>query len=158
MSAKIPWQESKNRALVIIFFGLAVLIQSFIILYATSYFPINNISVDILVALGVILFLTGIEILFAQLVHSLRIYLWQKKAEKKKVGLNRVSMNWSIFIGAGISLGLYVGIYFIFSYYIMDPFSFVNLPFYGKFALVEILSGITVIIVTTLIDASVPKQ
>jgi len=116
--------------------------------------PINNIYVSIFVALGVIFFLTGIEILFAQLIHSLRIYLWQKKAEKKKVGLKKVSMNWSIFVGAGISLGLYVGVFFIFSYYLMDPFSLVNLPIYGKFALIEILSGIIVIIAVAIIDAS----
>jgi hypothetical protein len=143
--------------LVILFFGLAVFTQSLIILYTTSYFPINNIYVSIFVALGVIFFLTGIEILFAQLIHSLRIYLWQKRAEKKKVGLKKVSINWSIFVGAGISLGLYVGIFFIFSYYLMDPFSLVNFPIYGKFALIEILSGITVIIAVAIIDASLPK-
>jgi len=157
MSTKIPWQESKNRALILLFFGLAAFIQFFITLYVTYYFPINNIYVYLFVPLGVILFLTGIEILFAQLIHSLRIYLWQKKAEKKKVGLKKVSMNWSIFVGAGISLGLYVMIFFIFSYYLLDPFSFTNLPIYGKFALIEILSGITVIIAVGIIDAIFPK-
>ena len=158
MSTKIPWQEPKNRALVLVFFGLAVFVQSFIILYVTYYFPINNIYIYIFVPLGVILFLTGIEILFAQLIHSLRIYLWQKKAEKKKVGLKKVSMNWSIFVGAGISLGLYVMVFFICSYYLMDPFSFINLPIYGKFALIEILSGIVIIVAVGILDAIFPKM
>jgi hypothetical protein len=157
MSTKIPWQEPKNRALVLLFFGLAAFIQSFIILYVTYYFPINNIYIYIFVPLGVILFLTGIEVLFAQLIHSLRIYLWQKKAEKKKVGLKKVSMNWSIFVGAGISLGLYLIIYFIFSYYLLDPFSLINFPIYGKFALIEILSGIVVVVAVGIIDAALPK-
>lgn len=158
MSTKIPWQEPKNRTLILVFFGLAVFVQSFIILYVTYYFPINSIHVFIFVPLGIILFLTGIEILFAQLIHSLRIYLWQKKAEKKKVGLKKVSMNWSIFVGAGISLGLYVMVFFIWSYYLMDPFSFINLPIYGKFALIEILSGIVIIVAVGILDAIFPKM
>jgi hypothetical protein len=157
MSAKIPWQEPQNRAILFTFFGFAALIEFLIVLYATYYFPINNIYVNIFVSLGVILFLTGIEILFAQIIHSLRIYLWQKKATKKKVGLKKVSMNWSIFLGAGISLGLFVSLYFIFSYYLLDPFVLIILPIYGKFALIEILSGIVAVIIIAVIDSALPK-
>ena len=157
MSAKIPWQEPQNRSIIFICLGFAALFEFFIVLYVSFYFPINNIYVYIFGSLGVILFLTGIEILFAQIIHSLRIYFWQKRATKKKVGLKKVSMNWSIFIGAGISLGLFVSLYFIFSYYILDPFVLINLPIYGKFILIEILSGIVAVIIVAVIDSALPK-
>jgi len=158
MSIKIPWQEPKNRAIIFILFGFASLLESIIVLYATYLFPINSIYIYIFESLGVTLFLTGIEILFAQIIHSLRLYLWQKKAAKKKVRLKKVSINWSIFYGAGISLGLYIVFYFIFSYYLLDPFALINFPIYGKFALIQILSGIVAVIIVAIFDSLLPQS
>lgn len=158
MPLKIPWLEDKNRGIVILLCGFATIIQFIIILLAAYYFPINSIYVFIFVSLGVILLLIGIEILFAELVHSLRVHRRQKKPIKKKKKLKKISLTWSIFIGAGIGLGLYSLLYFIFAYTLIDPFALTNIPIYGKFTLAEILASIILVIIILIFESTIPKK
>ncbi|MHA1651154.1 MAG: hypothetical protein ACTSYB_13250, partial [Candidatus Helarchaeota archaeon] len=77
---------------------------------------------------------------------------------KKRKKLKKVSEVWSIFIGAGIAIGLFCLIYFTVAYFIMDPLKFLLIPIFGKFTLVEILTGIILIILILIIDAVIPKK
>ena len=158
MSAKLSWQEPKNRSLIFILIGLAAVIQFIILLPASYYFPINSIYVFIFVSFGVIFLLTGGEILLAQMVHSFRVHKRQSKPTKKRRKYKKISEFWSIFIGAGICLGLFVSIYIIFAYFWLDPFSFVSLPIYGKFTLVELVSGIFLIVIILILELIIPPK
>jgi len=155
---KILWQEPKNRSTIIILIALASLIQFFISLYASTYFPINNYQIFLFISIGVIFLLTGLEILFADIIHSFRLHLRQKKPTKKKIGLKKVSEIYSIFTGAGIILGLFISVYFIFSFYIVDPLAFIELPIYAKFVLAEILSGIVIVIAVLIFNSALPQK
>lgn len=156
MTIKLSWQEPKNRSLILVLIGFATLIQLIIILLASYYFLINSIYIFIFVSLGIIFLLTGVEILLAQIIHSYRFHRRQSKPAKKRKILKKVSETWSILIGAGISLGLFILIYFIFSYFLIDPFSLIILPIYGKFTLAEIISGIILIIITLILESTIP--
>ncbi|MFX1295345.1 MAG: hypothetical protein ACFFD2_10910 [Promethearchaeota archaeon] len=158
MSIKLSWQESKNRSLIIVLLGFAAIIQLLIILPASYYFPINSIYIFVFVSLGVILLLTGAEILLAQIIHAFRVHKRQLKPAKKRRKLKKISELWSIFIGAGITLGLFILIYFIFTFFLMDPLSFVFIPVYGKFTLVELFSGIILIIIVLILESVIPQK
>ena len=158
MTFKIPWLEPKNRGLLLLLLGFAASIQLIIILIASYYFPINSAYVFIFVSLGVIFLLTGVEMLFAETIHSLRVHSRQKKPSKKKKRLKKISVTWSIFIGAGVSLGLFILLYFIFAYFLIDPFALITIPIYGKFTLVEIISGIILIIILVIFESAIPKK
>ena len=147
MSAKIPWQEPKNYGLIFVLLGLAAVIQFIIISFAAHYYLINSFYIFLFVSIGVIVFLAGIEILFAQIIHSFRVHLRQSAPAKAKRKLKKISEIGSIFIGSGITLGLFAVLYVIFAYYLIDPFTLIELPIYGKFTLAEILAGITLIII-----------
>jgi hypothetical protein len=155
---KILWQEPKNRSNIVILIALASLIQFFITLYASTHFPINNYQIFLFISIGVIFLLTGLEILFADLIHSFRLHLRQKKPIKRKIGLKKVSEIYSIYTGAGIILGLFILVYFIFSFYIIDPLAFIELPIYAKFVLAEILSGMVIVIAVLIFNSALPQK
>jgi hypothetical protein len=158
MSVKISWQEPKNRSLIFILVGLATLIQLIIVLMAAYFFPINSVYIFIFISIGVIVFISGVEILLAQVIHSLRFRRRQSKSPKKRKKLKKVSESWSIIIGAGITLGLFSVLYVIFSYFIIDPLTLVMLPVYGKFAFAEILTGIILVITVLFLDSVITKK
>ncbi len=158
MSVKISWQEPKNRSLIFILVGLATLIQLIIVLMAAYFFPINSVYIFIFTSIGVIILISGVEILLAQVTHSLRFRRRQSKSPKKRKKLKKVSESWSIIIGAGITLGLFGLLYFIFSYFIIDPLTLVIVPVYGKFAFAEILTGILLVITVLFLDSVISKK
>ena len=158
MPLKIPWLEAKNRGILILLLGFAAIIQLIILLLASYYFPINSIYVFIFVSLGVIFLLMGVEILFAETIHSLRVHRRQKKPTKKKKKLKKISVTRSIFIGAGISLGLFILLYFILAYFFIDPLILTILPVYSKFTLVEVLSGVILLIIVVILESAVPQK
>ena len=158
MSAKLSWQEPKNRSLIFILIGLAAVIQLLILLTSAYYFPINSAYVFIFLSFGVIFFLTGGEIILAQMIHSFRVHKRQSKPTKKRRKLKKVSELWSIFIGAGICLGIFISIYVIFAYSLMDPFTLVNIPIYGKFTVVELVSGIILIAIILILESIMPPK
>ena len=153
MSSKISWQEPKNRGLVCIMLGLATLIQMIIIYFAAYYFLINSFYLFLFVSLGVIALLAGAEILLAQIIHSVRLRRRQSKPSKKKRKLKKISEAWSILLGAGISIGVFSLLYFIFAINIIDPLTLTTLPIYGKFALAETLTGIILIVLILIVEA-----
>lgn len=158
MSSKISWLEPKTRCFLLIFLAFAALIQLLTTFYTVYYFPINSMYIFIFVSLGVTVLLMGVELLFSELVHSIRMRRRQKKRSKKRKKLKRLTLTWSIVIGAGLSLGIYVMFFFIFAYFIMDPLSLTFLPIYGKFSFVVLLSGIVIIITLIIFENLFPKS
>ena len=158
MPTKVSWHEPKNRSLIIILLGFASIIQFIITLLASYYFLINSIYIFIFVSLGVISLLTGAQILLAQVIHSFRVHRRQQKPAKKKRKMKKISETWSIFIGAGIGVGIFISLYFIFAYLWLDPLVFTFLPTFGKFALVEIASGIVLIIIIIALESILPQK
>ena len=158
MPLTIPWSDPKNRGTLLLLLGFAALVQLVIILIASYYYPINSAYIFVFVSLGVIPLLMGAQIMFAELIYSLRLYYRQKKPTKKKKKIKKISISLSTFIGAGISIGVFVLLYAIFAYALIDPFIFTNIPIYGKFALAEVLTGIITIVVVVIFESAVPKQ
>lgn len=158
MSSKLLWFEPKLRALLIFLLAFAAITQLIISLIAAQYFPINSIFVFLFISLGIVALLVGAEVLVAEIVHGYRIYRRQKHPSKKRLKLKKIAESWSILIGAGITLGLFILIYFLFSYFLIDPFALTNLPIYGKFTLAEVLSGIVLIIIIVVLESAIPKQ
>ena len=158
MPLKIPWFEPKYRGFLILLLSFAAITQLIIIFIASYYFPINSVFVFVFISIGIVSLLMGAEILFAELIYTLRVRSRQKKPAKKKRKLRKISEALSIFIGAGISLGIFILVYFICAYFVIDPFVLTNLPIYGKFVLAEVLSGIILIILVLIFESAVPKN
>ncbi|MHA1129345.1 MAG: hypothetical protein ACTSQI_10345 [Candidatus Helarchaeota archaeon] len=158
MSVKISWREPTNRNLIFILVGLAIIIQFLIVRIAVNYFLVNSVYVFIFTSIGIIVLLSGVELILAQITHSLRIRRRQSKHPKKRKKLAKISEFWSIMLGAGIALGLFCSFYFICSYFLIDPLVLLMIPTYGKFALAEILSGIILIIFILFLDSIISKK
>ncbi|MHA1265151.1 MAG: hypothetical protein ACTSRS_07950 [Candidatus Helarchaeota archaeon] len=156
MSSKISWFEPNLRGLLVLLIAFAAVTQLITIFLAAFYFPINSAYILTFVSLGIVSLLFGVEILFAELIYKYRLHRRQLKPFKKRKKLKRISEIRSIFIGAGIAIGLFILLYFLFSYFLIDPFTLPTLPIYGKFCLAEALSGITLIILLLVFESTMP--
>ena len=134
------------------------MIQFLIVWHAAEFFLINSINVFIYTSVGVIFLLTGAEILFSDIIHSFRLHRRQQKPTKKKIGLKQVSPTWSIFIAAGIILGAFISVYFIVSFYLIDPFTFIELSIFSKFTIAEVITGIILIIFVVILESILPQK
>ena len=90
MSLAVWWRRGSKPALIIIFIGIAGLVQIPILWHAQSYIRVLSAELQLIVAIGAMIVLAGAYVLMAE-----AMYRWAHIVSKKKVRRRqRAKSNW----------------------------------------------------------------